>query len=118
MRTLRYAAACVLLVALGAAGAAVLLDRSGLMGVLAAGGAALVIQVSSFALLTRFPLGSNCFMAAWVGGTLVRMLAVGVAGWALVVLPDLSPVPTLLGFAAFLFVMLMLETRYLGLGRP
>jgi hypothetical protein len=43
---------------------------------------------------------------------------VGLVGWALVVLPDLPPAPTLLGFAAFLFVMLVLETRFLGLGRP
>jgi hypothetical protein len=77
----------------------------------------LLIQVSSFALLTRYPVGSASFMAAWVGGMLVRMFAVGLAGWALSALPDLPPAPTLLGFAAFLFVMLLLETRFLGLGR-
>ena len=107
----------MLVVALGAVGAALLLDRRGTMGVMAAGVVALPIQVAAFALLARHPLGTTAFMAAWVGGTLVRMFVVGLAGWALVALPDLPPVPTLLGLAAFFFVMLLLEPRFLGLGR-
>ena len=116
MKTLRYAAACVLVVALGAGAATLLLDGSGAQGVLAAGAVALPIQVGAFAVLTRYPLGTTAFMAAWVGGTLVRMVVVGLGGWALVALPDLPPVPTLLGLAAFFFVMLLLEPRFLGLG--
>ena len=116
MKTLRYAAACGLVVVLGAGAAAAFLDERGALGVLAAGGVALPIQVVAFALLARYPLGTTAFMAAWVGGTLVRMAAVGVGGWALVAGPDLPPVPTLLGLATFFFVMLLLEPRFLRLG--
>jgi hypothetical protein len=106
----------VAVVAVGSLAAAVLLDRPGLIGVLAAGAVALPIQIAAFALLTRYAPASNAFMAAWVAGTMVRMLVVGLAGWALVVLPDLPPAPTLLGLAAFFFVMLMLEPHFLGFG--
>jgi hypothetical protein len=116
VKTLRYAAACGLVVALGAGAAAALLDGRDALGVLAAGALAFPIQVVAFAVLARYPLGTTAFMAAWVGGTLVRMVAVGLGGWALVVLPDLPPVPTLLGLAAFFFVMLLLEPRFLGPG--
>jgi hypothetical protein len=44
------------------------------------------------------------------------MAAVGLGGWTLVAWPDLPPVPTLLGLAAFFFVMLLLEPRFLRLG--
>ena len=116
MKTLRYAGACVVVVAVGVAVAAALLDRRGLLGVLAAAAVALPIQVAAFAVLARYAPASTAFMAAWVGGTLVRMFVVGLGGWALVVLPDLPPAPTLLGLAAFFFAMLMLEPRFLGLG--
>ncbi len=116
MSTLRYAGACVGVVLVGALGAAALLDRAGLVGVLAAGVVALPIQVTAFAVLARAQLGGAAFLAGWVGGTLVRMVVVGVAGWALIALPDLPPAPTLLSLVAFFFVMLLLEPRFLGFG--
>lgn len=117
MRTLRYAGACLAVLIAGTLGAAVLLDRRGLTGVLAAGVVALPIQVAAFAFLARARQGSNAFLAAWAGGTLVRLAAVGLAGWALVALPGLPAPPTLLGLAAFFFVMTLLEACCLGSGR-
>ena len=114
-RTLRYAAACVALVIVVAGLAAVLLDRRGVIGVLAAAAVALPIQVASFAVLAAARVGTNRFLLAWVGGTLVRLLVVGLGGWALVALGRLAPVPTLLGLAGFFFVMLLLEPAFLGL---
>jgi hypothetical protein len=115
VRILRYAGACAAVVAVGVMGAAVLLDRPAMIGVLAAGAVALPIQVAGFALMARAPVGSNAFLAAWVGGTLVRLLVVGVSGVGLVALPDLPPAPTLLGLVTFFFVMLLMEPVFLGL---
>jgi len=64
--------------------AAVTLDGPGLAGVLAAAAVALPVQIGAFAALTRVRVGTNAFLAAWVGGTVVRMAVVGLAGWALV----------------------------------
>jgi hypothetical protein len=103
-------------VALVAGLAAVLMDPSGLFGVLAAAAVALPIQVGAFALLAAAPAGTNRFLAAWVGGTLVRLAVVGIGGWALL-RAGLPPAPTLLGLAGFFFAMLLLEPAFLGLGR-
>jgi len=116
VRILWYASACAAVVAVGVTGAAAVLDRAAVNGVLAAGVVALPIQVAGFALMVRAPAGSNAFLAAWVGGTLVRLLVVGVTGVGLVALPDLPPAPTLLGLVAFFFVMLLMEPLFLGLG--
>lgn len=115
-RTAAYAGACLAVVAAGTLAAGLLLDGPGLTGVLAAAAVALPVQVGTFAVLARFRPGTQAFTAAWAGGTLVRMAVVAVAGWALVALPDLPPAPTLLGLAAFFFMMLLLESRFLGLG--
>ena len=115
-RTGRYAAACLGVVALGAVAAALLLDRSGMLGVLAAAAVALPVQVGSFAVLVRYRPGTPAFTAAWAGGTLLRMVVVGLAGWGLLARPELPPLPTLLGLAGFFFAMLLLEPRFLGLG--
>ena len=116
MRILWYASACAAVVVGGVAGAAALLDPTALIGVLAAGAIALPIQIVGFALMARAPAGSNAFLAAWVGGMLVRLLVVGVTGVGLVALPDLPPAPTLVGLVAFFFVMLLMEPLFLGLG--
>ena len=115
-RTAKYAAACAGLVAVVAGLAAVLMDPSGIFGVLAAAAVALPIQVGAFALLAAAPAGTNRFLAAWVGGTLVRLAVVGVGGWALI-RAGLPRAPTVLGLAGFFFAMLLLEPVFLGLGR-
>jgi hypothetical protein len=115
-RTAKYAGACLGLVAVVTGAAAVLMDPSALYGVLAAAAVALPIQVGAFALLASAPAGTNRFLAAWVGGTLVRLAVVGLGGWGLI-RAGLPRVPTLLGLAGFFFVMLLLEPAFLGLGR-
>lgn len=115
MSTLRYAGACAVVVGLGVLVTAALLDGRALAGVLAAGAVALPIQITAFALMARARVGSNAFLAAWIGGTLARLVVVGLVGWGLVSLPELSPAPTLLGLVAFFFVMVLLEPPFLGL---
>jgi hypothetical protein len=104
------------LVAVAVGIAALLMDRPAVVGVLVAGAVALPIQVVAFALMAKAPVGSNAFLAAWVGGALVRLVVVGVAAFVLAGLPDLPRAPTLLGLVAFFFVMLLLEPLFLGLG--
>jgi hypothetical protein len=115
-RTAKYAGACLALVAVVLGVAALLMDPSGLFGVLAAAAVALPVQVGAFALLAAAPAGTNRFLAAWVGGTLVRLAVVGIGGWALL-RGGLPRAPTLLGLAGFFFGMLLLEPAFLGLGR-
>ena len=112
----RYALACASVVGVAVLVAAVTLDGPGLAGVLAAAAVALPVQIGAFAALTRVRVGTNAFLAAWVGGTVVRMAVVELAGWALVALPRFPPLPSLLGLAGVFFVMLLMEPRFLGLG--
>lgn len=114
-RTLRYAGTCFGIAGLVVLGAAVTLDRAGARGVLFAAAAALVVQVAAFAVLARQTIGTNRFLAAWLGGTVVRFVAVGLAGWALLASPGIPPLPTLLSLAGLFFVMLLLEPAFLGL---
>jgi hypothetical protein len=112
----RYALACAGVVGAAVLVAAVTLDGPGLAGVLAAAAVALPVQIGAFAALTWVRVGTNAFLAAWVGGTAVRMAVVGLAGWALVASPRFPPLPTLLGLAGFFSVMLLMEPHFLGLG--
>ena len=116
-RTARYAAACSAVVAGGSAVAAAFVDRTALFGVLAAAAVALPIQIVAFGALAGTRIGTNRFLLAWFGGTLVRLLVVGLGGWALVAAARLPALPTLLSLAGFFFVMLLLEPTFLGLGR-
>lgn len=112
--TVRYFLACVGVLGVAALAAALVLDARSLAGVLAAAAVALPVQTLAFAALARTRVGTNAFLAAWVGGTLVRFVVVGFAGWALVTLPGLPPLPTLLGLAGFFFVMLVMEPYFLS----
>jgi hypothetical protein len=109
----KYAAACSTLVVVVGGLAAALMDPSGLFGVLAAAAVAVPIQVGAFAALASARAGTNRFLAAWVGGTLVRFAVVGLGGWALI-RAGLPRAPTLLGLAGFFFAMLLLEPVFLG----
>jgi hypothetical protein len=111
----RYGLICAAIVASGSGLAAVTLERPGLMGVLAAAAVALPVQVALFAAMSRSRVGTNRFLAAWVGGMLVRMLVVGLVALALDRWPGLPEAPTLLGLVAFFFVTVLLEPLFLGL---
>ena len=110
---LRYALSCLALVGVGSLLAGLLLGPQDLKGVLAAAAVAAPVQILAFAALAHAEAGTNTFLAAWVGGTLVRLVVVGVSAWALVGLQGLPKAPTLLGLAGFFFGMLLLEPWFL-----
>lgn len=104
-----YGLACGALVVVTALALSPWLDPSRQGGLWAAGAVALVIQVGAFALLVRWRERMNRFLAAWVGGTLVRLAAVGLVAWAVFLRGEPDPLTTLLGLAGYLFGMLLLE---------
>ena len=109
----RYALACLALLGAGVALAALTLDDEGRRGVLAAAAVTGPIQIVAFALLAGARPGTNEFLAAWMGGTFVRLVTVGVASWALVTRGGFAKVPTVLGLAGFFFAMLLMEPLFL-----
>ena len=114
---LKYGLACAALVGFGVLIAALVLDRAGLLGVVAAAAVALPVQVALFAGMKRATLGTNAFLGAWVGGMLARMALVGVVALALYRWRGLPEAPTLIGLVAFFFGMVLLEAPFLGLGK-
>lgn len=115
-RTVRYALAGLLACLVGIAAIAPWLGGPSRYGLVVAAGLAWVVQVSAFAALVRFRESAKGFLAAWVGGTVVRMALVLVAAWAVVRFPELPPAPTLLGLAGFFFGLLLLEPFFFGPG--
>ena len=109
----RYALACFGLVGVVSLLAALALEPEDLKGVLAAAAVAAPVQILAFTALARAPGGSNAFLAAWMGGSLVRLVVLGAAAWVLVALQGLPRAPTLLGLAGFLFGMLLMEPWFL-----
>jgi hypothetical protein len=112
-RIIRYALACVGLVGAGSLLAALALEPPDVKGVLMAAAVAVPVQIVAFAALARAEAGSNAFLAAWMGGTLARLVVVGVAAWVLVGLQGLPGAPTLLGLAGFFFAMVLMEPWFL-----
>lgn len=92
------------------------LEPVGRNGVLAAAAVALPVQVIAFWALIRFRDELNGFLAAWVGGTLVRMAVI--AGVAFIVIRSgmEGAVPMLLALAGFFFGLLLLEPVYFRTG--
>ena len=88
------------------------------VGVTTAAGVAYGVMVASFALMIRFRDEGGRFLAAWVGGTFARLLALAGTAFAVVRLETLAPVPTLLALASFFFVLLLLEPVYLRDRKP
>jgi hypothetical protein len=112
---LKYGLACAALVGSAVLVAALFVGRSGLAGLLAAAVVALPVQIGLFALMARSAVGTNRFLAAWIGGMLVRMLVVGLVALALYLSPGLPEAPTLIGLVGFFFMMVLLEPLFLGL---
>jgi Na+-transporting methylmalonyl-CoA/oxaloacetate decarboxylase beta subunit len=83
-------------------------------GILFAAVVAWTVQVGAFAVLIRYRGGTRGFLAAWVGGTLVRLALILLAAWAVIRTPALEPAPTLLGLAGFFFALLLLEPLFFG----
>lgn len=109
---LRYAASGVGACALMVLALWPFLDASGRNGVLYAAGIAIPVQVAAFAVLLRYRGEVNGFLAAWVGGTLVRMIVIGIAAFAVISSGMEGAIPMLLALPTFFFALLLLEPRY------
>lgn len=83
-------------------------------GVLVAAGVAYPVMVGSFALMVRYRKARNRFLAAWIGGALVRLLVLGLTAAAVMALDALRPTATLLALAGFFFALLLLEPVFFG----
>ena len=88
------------------------LGADGRAGVLVAGAIALSVQIVAFSLLLRFRGHVNGFLAAWAGGTLVRMLVIGVVAALAIRSEAAGTIPMLLALAGFFFGLLLLEPVY------
>lgn len=85
------------------------LDVAGRRSLAVAAAVSWAVQVAAFALLVRSRIEPGRFLAAWAGGTLVRMGIIGAAAFVLARTSSLAPLPTLLGLAGYFFVLLLLE---------
>lgn len=88
------------------------LDDAGRNGVLVAAAVAIPVQVGAFAVLQRYRGRLNGFLAAWVGGTMLRMVVLAVAATVVIRSDMQGAVPMLLALAGFFFGLLLLEPVY------
>lgn len=79
------------------------------------GGVALAAQLWAVALLRpAMKAPTPQFMARWLGGMAIRVLALGLLlGWAVTHRGSLAPLNASLGFLGVLLPLLFLETRFL-----
>jgi len=85
-------------------------------GLPAAALAAWVLQLVAFAGLLAVRDRPALFMTGFAGGMLLRVGIVAGAGLWLRATEVLPPLPTMIGFVVFLFVLLMLESVFLRKG--
>lgn len=110
--TRSYAALAFVLLAVAVLGLRPVLAPDAHRGVVMAAAVAYPVQVVAFWLLLRYRSEMKGFLAAWVGGTLVRMTLVLGAGVFLGVSELVPLVPTLVALASFFFVLLLLEPLF------
>ena len=113
----RYAVVGTALVGLVVLLALPFLDPVGRRGVAVAAAVALPVQIGSFAALVHLRARQKPFLIAWVGGTLLRMAAIGVVAVVVVRSGGEGVVPTLMALASFFFGLLLLEPIYFRAGR-
>ncbi|MDA1103731.1 MAG: hypothetical protein O2956_09070 [Gemmatimonadetes bacterium] len=107
--SLKYATSGVSAVALILVGLWPLLGRAAWMGVVTAAAIAVPVQIAAFAILNRYHGEGNGFLAAWVGGTLARMVVLAVTAIVVIGSGMEGAVPLLLALAGFFFGLLLLE---------
>ena len=112
----KYAVTSVVAIATIVVGLWPFLEPAGRNGVLAAAAVALPVQVIAFWALIHFRAELNGFLAAWVGGTLVRMAVIAVVAIVVVRSGMEGAVPMLLALAGFFFGLLLLEPVYFRIG--
>ena len=113
-RVFRYGGAALAVVLFVIAGLWPWLSAPARSGVLIAGAVAWPVQVLAFGIMARFWGNPKHFLAAWVGGTLVRMGVIILAAILLMQVQELPPAPTLLALAGFFFGLLLMEPLFLG----
>lgn len=114
----RYGTASITVIALATLLLWPFLEPAGRRGVLVAAAVAVPLQVLSFALLCRFRGELKRFLVVWVGGTLMRMLAIGAVAFLVLRSGTEGVVPTLLALATFFFGLLLLEPMYFRRSEP
>lgn len=112
----RYALACAALVAVTAGGTNSLLPPDARLGLWVAGGTAWAIQVVAAGARSRYGSRPERLLAVWGWSAGGRLVAIGLAGWAVFRFEELHPVSTLVGLAGYLFAMLLMEPMLLRLG--
>lgn len=112
--SLKYAMSGGCAVALIALGLWPFLDSAGRNGVMLAAAIALPVQVIAFAVLNRYHGQVSGFLAAWVGGTFMRMAVIAVAAIVVIRSGMDGGVAMLLALAGFLFGLLLLEPMFFG----
>ena len=110
--SLKYATTGVLAIALIVLGLWPFLDSSARGGVLVAAAIALPVQLSAFTLLIRYRGQLNGFLAAWVGGTFLRMCVIAVTAFVVIRSGTEGGVAMLLALTGFFFGLLLLEPIY------
>lgn len=105
----RYALACAALVAATAGAIAPFLPPEAVPGLWSAGAFAWVIQVLAVWARIRYGSRPERLLAVWGWSAGGRLVAIGLAGAAVVRFQVFHPVTTLVGLAGYLFAMLLME---------
>ena len=88
------------------------LDPAGRTGVLIAAAVAVPVQVIAFTVLVKYRGQPNGFLAAWAGGTLVRVAVIAIVAVVAIRSGTEGAIPMLLALAGFFFGLLLLEPIY------
>ena len=110
---LSYAAAALVLTGLVAALVSLLVAAASVRGVWFAAAVAYVVQLIAFALLLALRSQAHLFLAAWLGGMVLRFGALGACAFWLSRSDALPRAPTLVSLVGFVFLMLLLEPVFL-----
>ncbi len=110
--SLKYALTGAAAVALFVSGLWPFLDTAARNGVLVAAAIAVPVQVIAFWALNRHRGELNGFLAAWVGGTFLRIAVLAVVAFVVIRSGTEGAVPLLLALAGFFFGLLLLEPIY------
>jgi hypothetical protein len=114
--SVRYAITGTAAIATIVAGLWPFLEPAGRSGILAAAAVALPVQIIAFWALNRFRSELKGFLAAWIGGTLVRMAVIATVAVVVIRSGTEGAVPMLLALAGFFFGLLLLEPVYFRIG--
>ena len=87
-------------------------DAATRLGIVLAAIVALPIQIVGYALLDRHRDEANRFLAAWVGGTLVRLVTLGSVACGVIWSGHEAGLAMLFALASFFFGLLLLEPVY------